>query len=326
MEKKYDVVALGELLIDFTQVGKSDSWMNLFEQNPGGAVANLLTTISHMGHHGAFIGKVGLDMHGQFLKDTLLKEKINCDGLVMDPNYFTTLAFVGLDAKKERHFSFARKPGADMMLGIDDLNLDLLNNCRIFHFGSLSLTHPTCEQATLKALQQAKLHGAIISYDPNYRASLWESEAVAVSKINSVIEYVDMMKVSDQEAFLLTQATTYEEACDILLDKGVKIVAITLGKEGVMLACRNHKAIIKGFEVNVVDTTSAGDSFWGGFLSSFIEHNQSINDFDFEILKRCATYGNGVAALCIQKRGGIPSIPNREMVKSFLYQQKRVIA
>lgn len=171
MAREVDIAALGELLIDFTEAGYSKDGMKLFEQNPGGAPANLLTVASHMGYKTAFIGKVGTDMHGAFLKKTLQKEGIDTTALIEDEHYFTTLAFVEIDENGERNFSFARKPGADTQLRKEELDKELLRNCKIFHFGSLSLTDEPARSATLEAVKTAKETGALISYDPNYRAS-----------------------------------------------------------------------------------------------------------------------------------------------------------
>ena len=194
MAGKVDIVALGELLIDFTEAGFSANGQKLFEQNPGGAPANLLTVASHFGFQTAFIGKIGKDMQGEFLKKSLQSEQIDTRALVEDENYFTTLAFVELDKNGERKFSFARKPGADTQLRKDELDRELLQHCKIFHFGSLSLTEEPSRSATLEALKEAKRHGALISYDPNYRARLWENEKTAVASMQSVIPVVDVVE------------------------------------------------------------------------------------------------------------------------------------
>lgn len=319
MEKKVDIVALGELLIDFTEAGQSPSGMRLFEQNPGGAPANLLTVASHMGYQTAFVGKIGDDMHGAFLRETLEKENIDTHALVSDPDVFTTLAFVAIDEKSgERQFSFARKPGADTQLKPEELDEALLSDCKIFHFGSLSLTDDPAKEATLQAVRLAKEAGALISYDPNYRASLWKDPDSAVNAMKSVIPLVDIMKVSDEESLLLTGEKDYEAAVKRLLSMGPKMVAVTLGKDGVLLSDGTQTEIIPGFQVDAIDTTGAGDSFWGGFLSGFLELKKDFADVSWEEKKKCARQGNAVAALCVQKRGGIPAIPARAEVLKFL--------
>lgn len=176
MAKEVDIVALGELLIDFTEAGKSDSGKKLFEQNPGGAPANLLTLASRMEYRTEFIGKVGTDMHGNFLKKTLEEEGIGTKYLIQDERYFTTLAFVEIAESGERQFSFSRKQSADTQFCADELNQKLLEDCKVFHFGSLSLTDEPARTATIEAVKIAKSSGALISYDPNYRASLWEKK------------------------------------------------------------------------------------------------------------------------------------------------------
>lgn len=318
MAKEVDIVALGELLIDFTESGTSENGMKLFEQNPGGAPANLLTVASHLGYRTSFIGKVGKDMHGEFLKKTLEKEGIGTNSLIVDEKYFTTLAFVEIGEGGERNFSFARKPGADTKLSAEELDQKLLKDCKIFHFGSLSLTAEPSHKATLTAVDIAKKAGAIISYDPNYRASLWSDQDTAVEMMKSVIPLVDVMKVSDEESLLLTGEKEYLGAVQKLLEMGPKLIALTLGENGVMIATKNQKEVIAGFSVNAVDTTGAGDSFWGGFLSKYLSYGKRIEELDWEEIHECAVVGNAVAALCVQKRGGIPAIPDKFAVGTFL--------
>lgn len=315
MEKEVDIVALGELLIDFTEVGISKTGQKLFEQNPGGAPANLLTVASHMGYKTAFVGKVGKDMHGAFLKRTLEREGIDTAYIIEDSDCFTTLAFVEINQDGEREFSFARKPGADTRLCKTELNKELLESCKIFHYGSLSLTDEPAREATLAAIQIAKASGTLISYDPNYRASLWENENTAVEDMKSVISFADIMKVSDEESILLTGEKDYDSALKELLAMGPKLVAITLGKEGVLIGTKEGIKKVSGFEAKTVDTTGAGDSFWGGFLSRFLSTNKIFEDMLLKDWESCAVYGNATASLCVQGRGGIPAIPEREEVE-----------
>ncbi len=318
MEKKYDVIALGELLIDFTESGISKNGMKLFEQNPGGAPANLLTAVSHMGYKTAMVGKIGLDMHGGFLKKTLEREGICTDYIVEDDSVFTTLAFVAINENGERHFSFARKPGADTCLSLSELNRQVIQDCRIFHFGSLSLTDEPARTATIEAVQTAKSAGACISFDPNYRASLWKKESEAVQTIQSVLPYVDILKISDGESALLTGKTDLQQAAGELLRKGPKLVAITLGSQGVYLANHESHEQISGFLAEVVDTTGAGDSFWGGFLSEYLKYQTDMEAMAWDNWRACAKFGNAAASLCVQKRGGIPAVPTKKEVAELL--------
>lgn len=317
MEKEVDIVALGELLIDFTEAGKSSDNRKLFEQNPGGAPANLLTVASHMGYRTEFIGKVGKDMHGAFLKQTLQQEGIGTEYLIEDERYFTTLAFVEIAENGERVFSFSRKPGADTQLLTEELDQQLLKNCKIFHFGSLSLTDEPAKSATEEAVRIAKEAGALISYDPNYRESLWKNQQLAIERMSSVIKDADIMKVSDEESLLLTGKDTYEQAAEKLLQMGPKLIAVTLGGDGVLVATEKKKTIVPGYRVHAVDTTGAGDSFWGGFLSHFLKLNKKLEEMTWEEIETCAKYGNATAALCVQKRGGIPAIPGKQEVEEF---------
>ena len=261
----YDITALGEILIDFTYQGISRNGQKLFAQNPGGAPANALTSAARFGAKTAFLGKAGTDMHGRFLKEILEKEQIDTRGFILDERYFTTLAFVEIAESGERQFSFSRKQSADTQLCADELNQKLLEDCKVFHFGSLSLTDEPARTATIEAVKIAKSSGALISYDPNYRASLWEKKETAVEQMKSMIPYVDVMKVSDEELVLLTGNKDYSQAVKILLDIGPKLVDVTLGSEGVRLATKQRQEKLPGFKVKAIDTTGAGDSFWGGF-------------------------------------------------------------
>lgn len=324
MEKEVDIVALGELLIDFTEAGISESGRKLFEQNPGGAPANLLTVASHMGLKTAFIGKVGADMHGTFLKKTLEQEGICTDHIIEDTESFTTLAFVALNDAGEREFSFARKPGADTRLTADELSAELLESSKIFHFGSLSLTDEPAREATNQAVRIARAAGALISYDPNYRASLWKDERTAVERMKSVISYADVMKVSDEESLLITGKENCEQAVSALLAMGPKLVAVTLGGEGVLLATKDRMGQVAAFETEVVDTTGAGDSFWGGFLSHYVTIGKRLECMEWRELQECALYGNATASLCVRKRGGIPAIPSKNEVEALLLNAQGV--
>lgn len=314
----YDITTFGEILIDFTWQGVNEDGQTLFAQNPGGAPANVAVAVAKLGGHTAFIGKAGKDMHGEFLKSVLEKENVETEGMLLDEKYFTTLAFVNIDENGERTFSFARKPGADTQLRKEELDQTLISDCKIFHFGSLSLTDEPAEGATIKAVKMAKEAGALISYDPNYRPSLWKSKEIAVEKMRSVIELADVMKVSDEESILLTGAESYEDAADRLLAMGPKLLAVTLGEKGVLMATQNRKEIIKAFKTKAVDTTGAGDSFWGGVLCGILSLNKLIEKLEWEEIRKCAVLGNAVAGLCVQKRGGISAIPSKEEVLALM--------
>jgi fructokinase len=311
-----EIVALGEVLIDFTFVGKeSENGVALFAQNPGGAPANFLTAAGHLGRSTAIIGKVGADMHGRYLKEVLNQEKIDTSNLIEDESVFTTLAFVSLSESGERTFSFGRKPGADTMLRKEELNQELLCNCKVFHLGSLSLTDEPARSASYEAVDIAKKAGAWISYDPNYRAPLWKNREQAVEQMRGMIPYVDMMKISDEECELLTGSADPKEAASRLLQQGVKLVAVTLGAEGVLLVTKDVQVHVPSKQVPVVDTTGAGDTFWGTFVGAWLEKQVELEQVSEEILRELGTLANLAAGICVQKKGGIPSIPSREELR-----------
>lgn len=314
----FDITALGELLIDFTFSGISSTGMKLFEQNPGGAPVNALAALARCGIKTAFIGKVGNDMHGQFLKKTLEETGISTEGLMLDSSVFTTMAFVAINDDGERCFSFARKPGADTMLTANEINTGLIQNSKIFHIGSLSLTDEPSKSTTIYALQIAQKSGCIISYDPNYRASLWNSEEKARKEMRQVLPYVDIMKLSDEETILLTNQTSPQDAADYLIQKGISIVAVTLGANGAYVATKEGGQIVPGFKSHVADTTGAGDSFWGGFLSQLIQSRKSPSDITLEEAVQFVQFGNALASLCVEKRGGIPSMPTLSEIEKRL--------
>ena len=311
----FDVTALGEILIDFTPCGKSVAGQRIFEQNPGGAPANVLTCLSKCGKKTAFIGKVGKDMHGASLKSVLEENDICTDGLLEDENVFTTLAFVALSDSGERSFSFARKPGADTCLTKEEIRKDLIANSKVFHIGSLSLTSEPVKSATFYALELAKEYGCIISYDPNYRAPLWDSREKAIEGMRSVLSYVDVMKLSDEETELLTGISEPEMAAKKLLENGIAIVAVTLGADGALICTKEGCEHVKGYQVRIVDTTGAGDSFWGGFLTQLLDSGKMPCEVSLKEAAAFADYGNAVASLCVEKRGAIPAMPTKAEVE-----------
>ena len=313
-DKKIDITVLGEILIDFTYQGVSRFNQKLFAQNAGGAPANAAVAISKLGKKTAFIGKAGNDMHGHFLKETLEKENVNTENFILDDRYFTTLAFVDINEKGERTFSFSRKFSADIMLDKNDIKDEFLISSKILHIGSLSLTDEPSKEATYYAVKKAKENGAIISYDPNYRASLWENEYEAKMAMRSMIEYADVMKISDEETELLTDFAEPEKAGEFLVKNGVKIAVITLDAEGACVCTKEGSVRVKGYKSNVVDTTGAGDSFWGGFLYKLSESNKNPLEVTLEEASSFAKFGNALASLCVEGFGAIPSMPTMEYV------------
>lgn len=305
----YDITSIGELLVDFTESGLSPSGMRLFEQNAGGAVTNMVAAAARCGAKTAFIGKVGDDMHGHFLCEAMEKAGVDMSRLIFAKDVFTTLAFVALAPNGERAFSFARKPGADTCLCEDELDGSLLSSTRVLHTGSLSLTDEPSRGATYAAIRMAKESGAIISYDPNYRASLWQSEAQAVQAMRSLLATADVMKLSDEETELLTDEKLPEDAAKKLYDMGVKLLCVTLGSEGALVMANGEMCRVRGYKTKAVDTTGAGDAFFGGFVYRFLQKGRKPEQIDVAEAADCADFGNATASLCVEGRGGIPSMP-----------------
>lgn len=311
----YDVVALGELLIDFTPSGRTERGNQLFEQNPGGAPANVLAAISRLGKKSAFIGMVGQDQFGLFLKDVLAKNRIEVSGLKFSNTYHTTLAFVHLDQDGDRSFSFYRNPGADAMLNLEDVDYELIKKAKIFHFGSVSMTKGPSREATIAAARFAKEKGLLVSYDPNYRPLLWENRAEAKTVIKSGLEYADILKVSQEELELITGTNNLEEGTGALYDYGIQVILVTLGPEGCFYRYPGGVGKMATYQVKVVDTTGAGDAFLGGILYWFSELSlQEICKLPQSELRKVINFANGMGALSTTKRGGLPSLPSLEEV------------
>lgn len=314
----YDVVALGELLIDFTPAGISDNGNPLFEMNPGGAPANVLVAVARLGGRCAFIGKVGNDHFGYFLKQTLENNNIDTQGLKYTGQANTTLAFVHLDDRGERSFTFLRNPGADTLLEEHEVETGIIDKGKIFHFGSLSMTHQPAERATLKAVEYAKQNGKVISYDPNWRPSLWKDVDMAKQKMILGLRYADIVKLSEEELKLLTEEPDIERAAQIVFDMGVKLVLVTLGDQGCYYMHSSGRGHVPAYQVKVVDTTGAGDAFLGGMLYNISRIDCPIEKMDCHQLEEIIRFANATAALCITKRGGIPAMPSIDEVEQLL--------
>lgn len=306
----YDITTFGEILIDFTAQNTNEEGQMLYARNPGGAPANVAVAAKRLGSRTAFIGKAGKDMHGEFLEHVLQEEEVDTKGLILDEAYFTTLAFVEINKNGERRFSFARKPGADTKIQKEEVDIDVLDYTNIFHVGSLSLTEEPARDTTFYAVRRAKNKGSIISYDPNYRDSLWKDEATARKHMRSLVPYADLIKISDEETALLTDEKDVAKAAEILYDQGVKIVVITLGSEGAYVYNKEGGCLVKGFKPEKIgDTNGAGDSFWGAFLHKISQSGKKPKEFSLEELKEFAKFGNAVASLCVEKKGAIPAMP-----------------
>ncbi len=307
----YDVIALGELLIDFAPQSVNDMGYPVLAANPGGAPGNFLAALAKYGCKTAMIGKVGEDTFGKLLVDTLKNAGVDTAGVLMDPNVFTTLAFVSLDASGNRDFSFARKPGADTCLTPEEVNESLFAGAKVFHFGTLSLTDEPAATATRHAVNLAKAHGLLISVDPNLRKPLWKSEADAKAAIEWSLHQADIVKISDEEINWLWGLSPEEGAGKLLAEYGVSLVYATLGPKGCYAS--NGKAgvfVPSPSGIHVVDTTGAGDIFGGSAMSRFVQLKKAPADLTAEDLERIVRFACTAASLSTQKHGGITSVPD----------------
>jgi fructokinase len=323
----FDVAALGELLIDFTPAGKSTAGNALFERNPGGGPPNLLTALARLGGKGAFIGKVGSrDQFGRYLQEVLTDNGIDAAGLRFSDEVNTTLAFVHLDDRGDRSFSFYRNPGADMMLREEEVDLGIIDAARIFHFSSLSLTAEPVRSTTKKILEYARKSGKIISYDPNWRPPLWASDAAAKEWMEYGLQYTDILKISETELEFLTGETELEPGSRIFYDRGIKLVIITLGPKGCYYRCGAGTGHLPTYNTKVVDTTGSGDAFLGGLLYHISRLEGGLEELTKEKIEAILDFSNAVGALCATKRGGVPAMPElREITDCMRNVPKLVI-
>ena len=303
-----DITAVGEILIDLTQSGVNELGIPVFAANPGGAPANLAVAASRLGARSAFIGKVGTDSFGTFLRNTLTENNVDVSGMVTDLKNRTTLAVVAVDKQGERTFSFYRDPSADVNLRADEIADEQLKNTKYLHFGSVSLTTDPARSATLHAAKTAKQYGATISYDPNYRASLWSDEATAIERMLEPLALVDVLKVSDEELPLLTGTSDLDKGSQLLADKGIALVLVTLGANGAYYRFGDHTGHIPGVKVKVGDTNGAGDTFFGATLSQLCKFNK-LSDITVSELENILTVANKAAAITTSRHGAIPAMP-----------------
>lgn len=316
MEKKIDVLTLGELLIDFTHNGLSDQGNGLFEANPGGAPCNVLAMLNKLGHKTAFMGKVGNDIFGRLLKKTLEDLAINTDCMKMDEDVCTTLAFVANDETGDRSFSFYRNPGADMMFTEDEVNEDAICASRIFHFGTLSMTHEGVRKATKKALDIAKKNNVLISFDPNLRESLWASLDDAKEQFAYGMGYCDVLKISDNEIQWFTGEEDYDKGIQILKDTyHIPLILLSLGKEGSRAYYKDMCVEIPAFiQEHTIETTGAGDTFFGSCLHFILE--KGLDGFQEADLKEMLSFANAAASIITTKKGALKVMPSREEIET----------
>ena len=314
----FDVTALGELLIDFTENGTSSQGNPLMEANPGGAPCNVLAMLERLGKKTAFIGKVGKDMFGNQLKAAVEEVGIDTRNLIMDENVHTTLAFVHTYPDGDRDFSFYRDPGADMMLTKDEVQKDLIENSRIFHFGTLSSTHEGVREATRHAIELAKEAGCIITFDPNLRPPLWKSLDDARKEIEYGMTKCDVLKISDNEVEFLFGTTDYDKGAAMIRKKyNIPLVLITMGKDGSRAYYKDLRVEAAPFlQENTIETTGAGDTFCASTLNYVLEHG--LEDLTEENLKELLTFANAAASLITTRKGALRVMPSRQEVLDFI--------
>ena len=320
--KAFDVTALGELLIDFTENGSSAQGNPMLEANPGGAPCNVLAMLEKLGKKTAFIGKVGNDMFGTQLKNAVEEVGIDTRNLVIDNEVHTTLAFVHTYPDGDRDFSFYRNPGADMMLTKDEIQEDLIRDSRIFHFGTLSSTHEGVREATRYAIDVAKEAGCIITFDPNLRPPLWKDLNDARKEIEYGMERCDVLKISDNEVEFLFDTTDYDKGAALIEEKyHIPLVLITLGKDGSRAYYRGRKVEAAPFlQENTIETTGAGDTFCASTLNYVLEHG--LEDLTDENLTELLTFANAAASLITTKKGALRVMPARDEVLDFIASRK----
>jgi fructokinase len=317
--KNYDVTALGELLIDFTQNGMSGQGNPLFEANPGGAPCNVLAMLTKLGHKTAFIGKVGNDSFGKQLKETINEVGINSDNLFMDDEVHTTLALVHTFADGDRDFSFYRNPGADMMLNESEIPEGLLKDTKIFHFGTLSMTHEGVRNATKKAVKIAKENGALISFDPNLRPPLWSSLEDAKEQVLYGLGQCDVLKISDNEIQWLTGKEDFTEGVEWIKERynGIKLIQVSMGKDGSRSYYKDKIVEVAPFlRDNTIETTGAGDTFCACVLHYLLEHD--IDNLDEAGLTEMLKFANCAASIITTRKGALRVMPSKEEVEKEL--------
>ena len=319
--KSYDVTALGELLIDFTENGMSQQGNPILEANPGGAPCNVLAMLNKLGKKTAFIGKVGDDNFGHMLADEVKKSGTDVTNLVIDDQLHTTLAFVHTKPDGDRDFSFYRNPGADMMLRKEEVMEELIQNSKIFHFGTLSSTHEGVREATRHAIDVAKNNGVLVSFDPNLREPLWESLDCAKSEIAYGLSKCDILKISDNEVEFMTGTDDYEKGASILREKyDIPLMFVTLGKAGSFAYFKDQMAHAEPFlQEGTIETTGAGDTFGACALNYVLEHG--IDALTAKNLKELLTFANAGASIITTRRGALRVMPTADEIRQLIAQR-----
>ena len=308
-----DIVAIGEVLIDLTQKGVDELGVGQYAANPGGAPANLAVAAARLGASTAFVGKVGRDAFGNYLRAVLEENQVDTEGLLADEKEHTTLAVVSVDETGERSFSFYREPSADVNLKAEEIPAALLKDTRILHFGSVSLTAEPARSATLYAAKTARENGCLVSYDPNYRGSLWSSQDAAIREMKNALPLCDILKISDEELPLLTGTTDPVEGSRQLAELGIRLIFVTLGANGAFFRLGEETGSVPGIKVKVGDTNGAGDTFFGAALSQLVK--EDLNTLTLPRLTEIAAFANKAASITTSRHGAIPAMPKLSEVQ-----------
>ena len=302
----------GELLIDVTPYGVSDKGYPVSEFNPGGAPANVAVALVNLKQEASFIGQVGDDHFGHFLKDVLDQKNVDTEGLLFSKDYLTTLAMVNLGENGERSFSFYRKNGADVMISMHPIFKQKIDEADIFHIGSVSMSDEPSRTTSFELLAYAKQQGKIVSYDPNLRELLWSDLNDAKTQILKGMEYADIVKVSEEELEFLTDEKDREKASKILLGKyPIQILLVTYGANGSAVVYKNEFKRVEAFKVSAIDTTGAGDGFFGAFLSKIMENPKPLDVYTIDELLIYAKFANACGAIATTKKGAIGSLASQ---------------
>lgn len=320
MNKKYDVIALGELLIDFTENGMSEQGNPILEANPGGAPCNVLAMLTKLSHNVGFIGKVGADMFGNQLEAALHEVGIDTAGLLKDDAVHTTLAFVHTAPDGDRDFSFYRNPGADMMISEKDVLSckDIISDARIFHFGTLSMTSEMCRSATKRAVALAKEAGSVISFDPNLREPLWDTLDTAKEQVLYGLSNCDVLKISDNEIQWLTGEEDFDAGVSYIRDRyKIPLILVSLGKDGSMAYSVSNRAKAAPFlQKNTMETTGAGDTFCACILHYVLEHG--LKDYTEDELSEMLTFANAGASIITTRKGALRVMPEKSEIEELI--------
>lgn len=319
-----DILSIGEAIVDLAAV-KSDNGEISFLRCAGGAPANVAVMTARLGVSSGFIGKTGNDMFGDFLLTTLKEQNVDVSGLVVDKERKTPLAFVTLDDDGERSFCFYRENSADMALSPEDINYKLIDECKVFHFGSLMLSNEPAKTAVINAVEYAKSKGKIISYDPNYRSNQWDNEKTAVSIMRSMLRYCDILKISEVELDRISDCNIMLKSISEMFSYGVSVVILTQGAKGCIIASRKGIDRLPTYDVDTIDTIGAGDSFLGAFLTKVVRSGKRPEELTMTELSEFADFANACGALSSAKHGAIPSMPTLEEVNDCMQNTSKLL-